>query len=195
MSRATKLLNKTKKIEERVRRNAAIILKGRSDVTDIKMKKVVKELVFEKPKAMELLQEEVKDCPPVKTKKSKKQHEKEKFEQEQEEDKFLEENSELMDALTELERIEAFTTKAISIERIDYTFPDERDYGLEIQVPTGIITASNIRSGDEVVFNSGALEGRSLEVIEVLNSTTLRLDDVPTYSGNETNISIRFTIN
>lgn len=88
-----------------------------------------------------------------------------------------------------------YSTKAITIERVDYSFPEGKDYGLELQLPYGVVTASGIRSGDEVVFNDGVLEGRSIEVIEVLNAGTLRLDDVSIFNETENNVSINFIIN
>jgi hypothetical protein len=149
--RATKLLNKTRKLETKVRRNYRRLSKL-EEVSEIRTK-----LVETKP--IEVLQNLVQS------------------EQEP------------------IEELEGFSTSALSLERVDYSYPDEKDFGLELQVPAGIITASSIRSGDEVVISSGALEGRSLEVIEVLNASTIRLDDVATFGSLETNVQVTFNVN
>ena len=191
MGRASKLLKKTKSLESKVRTNFTRLQKHEA-VSDIEMKQPTKEV------KSPLKEVEVKAV-----------------------DQFLEENQELMtelasqeqeEALQELveqsedlglyeepeeseEAVEAFMTKARILERIDYSYPDGTDYGLAMTLPAGIITASEIRSGDEVVICSGILEGRSLEIIEVINTKTLRLDDVSTYSEQESDVKIRFTIN
>ena len=99
-----------------------------------------------------------------------------------------------LDNSADSENITGFSTNASTLTRVDYEFPNE-NYGLELIVPPGIITASGIRSGHEVEMIGGSLEGRSLEVIEVLNSTTLRLDDVSTFSTQETNVPVKFILN
>ena len=96
--------------------------------------------------------------------------------------------------ILENKEIESFDTTSNSIMRIDYRFPNE-DMGLEMTLPAGIITASGLQPGDYLEILEGELEGRSLEVIEILNSTTLRLDDVPTYSKAEESCKIRFIFN
>lgn len=113
---------------------------------------------------------------------------------------IIEDNEELLQRLADVdteepqEEITGFSTTSSSLQRVDYEFPNE-NYGLELIVPPGIITASGIRSGDEVEMLGGSLEGRSLEVIDVLNSTTLRLDDVSTFSNQETGVPVKFILN
>lgn len=160
MGRASKLLNKTKKLESKVRKqhNRIHRLEAHSEVSDVTFKPVTEEIVEE----------------------------------------FIDDNEELIEALRVLEEqeeeIEGFVTKALNIQRVDYSFPDEKDYGIEVQLPVGVITASGVRSGDEICFLTGSLEGRSLEILEVLNSVTLRLDDVTTYGSQESDIKVKFTI-
>jgi len=87
----------------------------------------------------------------------------------------------------------SFEVVAISLKRID--FDDlNKDYGISITLPPGIISAVGILAGDEVVFLEGSLEGRSFEVISVESTNVLRLDDVTTFSSSESNIVIKFNI-
>jgi len=97
-------------------------------------------------------------------------------------------------SINKVEEVEEFITKFKVIMRNDYRYPN-KDYGLEAELPIGIITTSGLQAGDYVEFLEGDLEGRSLEVIEVINSSTLRLDDVPVYNSIEEDIKIRFIFN
>jgi len=92
------------------------------------------------------------------------------------------------------EVIEEFITKFKTVMRIDYRFPN-KDMGLEAELPSGIINVSGLQPGNYVEVLEGELEGRSLEVIEILNSTTLRLDDVSIYDNIEEDIKVRFIFN
>ena len=92
-----------------------------------------------------------------------------------------------------VKEIEEFSCNSIALMRIDFDFPNE-DYGLELVVPSGIITASGIGSCCEVAILEGALEGRSLEVIEVKDLNTLRLDDVSTFNQPEEEVKVRFIL-
>lgn len=161
MSRAKRLLIKTRELENKIRSNP---YKFRTEITlnDIPE---VEEIVYK-----EVKKEEVKEL-----KKTKKKIV-----------KVVEEVKE--------EEISTFNTKCLSIMRIDYRFPNN-DMGLEMSLPEGIITTSGLQPGDYLEVLEGELEGRSLEVIEVLNSVTLRLDDVPTYSKAEEECKIRFIFN
>jgi hypothetical protein len=51
-------------------------------------------------------------------------------------------------------------------------------------------------AGDLVVIeqDGSQVENRMLEVVQVVDTQTLRLDDVPTFSGTETNVSVRFIL-
>lgn len=90
--------------------------------------------------------------------------------------------------------LKGFSSISTSLQKVDFEFPHE-NYGLELIIPPGIITASGIRSGDEVEIMGGSLEGRLLEVVDVINATTLRLDNISTFSNQETNIPVKFILN
>jgi len=87
----------------------------------------------------------------------------------------------------------SFEVVATSLTRVDFDEPNE-DYGISLTLPSGLITAAGLMSGDEVVILEGSLEGRSLEVLSVSSTTVLRLDDVATFNTSETDITVRFNI-
>ena len=115
---------------------------------------------------------------------------------------ILHENPEVYDIIEdtveptvlEQSQVKGFSTTSHSLQRVDYEFPNE-NYGLELTVPPGIIITSGIGSGDEVEIIGGTLEGWSVEVIEIINSTTLRLDDVSIFSGKEIGVPVKFILN
>jgi len=57
-----------------------------------------------------------------------------------------------------------------------------------------LLGASGAQPGDSVQIQEGALEGRMLEVVEVIDSSTLRLDDVSTFTTPESDVACRFII-
>ncbi len=87
----------------------------------------------------------------------------------------------------------AFETVSTNIARVDFDDPNE-DYGMSLTLPHGIISAAGIQPGDEVTVLEGSLEGRSLEVISIESTTSLRLDDVSTFNTPESDIAVRFNI-
>lgn len=163
MSRAKRLLVKTRHLEDKIRNYP---YKSRQEVPTLDQIPEVEKIEYKKPAPK-------KEPVPVV-------------------EKIVVE--EVTETVVEKEEIVSFDTVANSIMRIDYRFPNE-DMGLEVTLPEGIITASGLQPGDYLEILDGELEGRSLEVIEVLNATTLRLDDVHNYGKAEENCKVKFSLN
>jgi len=60
---------------------------------------------------------------------------------------------------------------------------------------SAIIEHEGFLPGDVVIFLNGQLKGQNLLVVNVPDSTHLLLEDFASYSGTESNISVRIQIN
>ena len=78
-------------------------------------------------------------------------------------------------------------------ERFDY---GGGDFGTRLTMAAGMIAAIGVRPGDSVEIREqgSGLQGRMLTVVAVTDSTHLRLDDVATFVGPESNNYCRFLI-
>lgn len=81
-----------------------------------------------------------------------------------------------------------------SLQRQDFDPGPGLDFGLLMTFPGDLLTDTGLQSGDSVQILSGDLEGRMLEVVEVLNSTQVRLDDVASYAAVESNVPVRMLL-
>lgn len=84
-----------------------------------------------------------------------------------------------------------YAVVATTLERFDY---GGGDFGMRLTLPAGIMTDAGIRVGDVVEILEQSLEGRSLEVVELTSSTQMRLDDVSTFGGAESDVAVRMII-
>ncbi len=85
---------------------------------------------------------------------------------------------------------------ATDMERFDYDPGAGTDYGTRLTMAAGMIAAIGARPGDvvEVRQEGSELEGRMLTIVAVTDATHLRLDDVASFVGPETDVSLRFLI-
>lgn len=81
-------------------------------------------------------------------------------------------------------------------ERYDFDPGAGTSYGIRLTLAAGLIEAIGVLPGDtvEIREQGSALEGRMLTVVDVVDSTHLRLDDVSTFTGPESNNYCRFLI-
>lgn len=77
-----------------------------------------------------------------------------------------------------------------AVERLDYDDPNG-DFGIHVTLAAGVIAAVGIRPNDIIKFLEGELKGKELKVVAVTDATNLRLEDVATYVGPETNVVCR----
>ena len=76
-----------------------------------------------------------------------------------------------------------------NFDRFDYGVSD---FGFRLTMAAGMIADSRVRVGDMVeVLSSTEAKGKYLKVVAVTSSTSLRLEDIPTYVGPETNKYVR----
>lgn len=89
-----------------------------------------------------------------------------------------------------------YKAEAATTERFDYDPGAGFDYGIRLTMAAGMIEAIGVQAGDtvEVREQGSELEGRMLTVVEVTDSTHLRLDDVATYVGPESDNAMRFLL-
>jgi len=89
-----------------------------------------------------------------------------------------------------------YKAEAATTERFDYDPGAGTDYGIRLTMAAGMIEAIGVQAGDtvEVREQGSELEGRMLTVVAVTDSTHLRLDDVATFVGPESDNYCRFLI-
>lgn len=75
-----------------------------------------------------------------------------------------------------------------AVERLDY---GSSDFGIHVTLAAGLIAAVGIQVNDIIKFIEGELKGKELKVVALTDATNLRLEDVATYVGPETNIICR----
>jgi hypothetical protein len=84
--------------------------------------------------------------------------------------------------------------EVLTVERFDYDPGMGTDFGIRLTMAAGLIGNIGVRPNDIVLILEGDLKGRYLKVVEVTDSTHLRLEDVASYVGPESNIVCRFLI-
>lgn len=89
-----------------------------------------------------------------------------------------------------------YKTTSTTLERFDYDPGAGTDFGMRLTMPAGMISEIGVRPGDSVEIRERTSEicGRMLTVVAVTDSTHLRLDDVATFVGPESNDYVRFLI-
>jgi len=92
-----------------------------------------------------------------------------------------------------LEPMLEYKAAAATTERFDYGLGD---FGIRLTMAAGMIEAIGVQPGDSVEFRQegSELEGRMLTVVAVTDSTHLRLDDVASFVGPESDNYLRFLI-
>lgn len=81
-----------------------------------------------------------------------------------------------------------------TVERYDFDPGAGTDYGIRLTVPAIVLSGSGVQPGDIVQIREGALEGRMLQVVSIPDGTHIRLDDVATYVGPESNVVVRMIL-
>lgn len=84
--------------------------------------------------------------------------------------------------------------KVSTVERYDFDAGAGTDYGLRLTLPAGVIENMHLAVGDVVRFLNGDLKGQYLKVVAIPDSTHVRLEDVASYSGPESDIIARFQL-
>lgn len=84
--------------------------------------------------------------------------------------------------------------KASTIERFDYDAGAPEDFGIRLTMAAGLIADAGVQVGDIVKMIHGALKGKELKVIAVTDSTHLRLEDVSSFVGPESDKQVRFQL-
>lgn len=80
---------------------------------------------------------------------------------------------------------------ASTLERFDY---GGGDYGMRLTCPAGLVVDSRVKAGDLVLVLEGELKGAYLSVVEVTDSTHLRLEDKAAYVGPESSVAARIQL-
>ena len=83
----------------------------------------------------------------------------------------------------------AFRLNVTTVERHDYD--GMGDFGIRLTLASGLIVNTRMRPNDIVEILEGAMKGRQLRIVEVTDATHLRLEDVASYVGPESNIIVR----
>lgn len=83
----------------------------------------------------------------------------------------------------------AFNLNVSDVERFDYD--GMGDFGIRLTLAAGLIAASGMRPNDIVMVLEGEAKGKQLKVVAITDATHVRLEDIATYVGPETNIRIR----
>lgn len=81
--------------------------------------------------------------------------------------------------------------KITTIERFDFGVSD---FGIRLTMAAGLIADMHLAVGDVVRFLNGALKGKYLKVVAIPDSTHVRLEDVASYVGPESNKIARFQL-
>lgn len=82
-----------------------------------------------------------------------------------------------------------------NIDRFDYDPGAGTDFGIRLTMAAGLIVDSRVQPGDVVeILSSTEIKGKYLTVVAVTDSTHLRLEDVATYVGPETNKYVRMQL-
>jgi hypothetical protein len=81
----------------------------------------------------------------------------------------------------------------VTIDRYDF---GGGSFGIRMVFPYNIVDASGVQVGDTVVIEQqgSPLEGHFLAVTAITSTTTLRLDDYPTFSITESGTTVRIII-
>lgn len=84
--------------------------------------------------------------------------------------------------------------KASTIERFDYDAGAPTDFGIRLTMAAGLIADAGVQVGDIVKILHGAMKGKELKVVAVTDSTHLRLEDVSSFVGPESDKQVRFQL-
>jgi hypothetical protein len=79
--------------------------------------------------------------------------------------------------------------KIATIERFDFGVSD---FGIRLTLDAGLIADMHLAVGDVVRFLNGDLKGMYLKVVAIPDSTHIRLEDVASYVGPESDKIARF---
>jgi hypothetical protein len=79
--------------------------------------------------------------------------------------------------------------EASAVARVVYV-PNPSGFGIQLTLPTGIISAVGIQPNDIIEFRNGVLSGKELQVVAIIDATHVMLEDVATYTS-ESNIFLR----
>lgn len=76
------------------------------------------------------------------------------------------------------------------VDRFDFDPGAPTDFGIRIQMDNAeVLGEIGIQPNDLVEFLFGELKGKRLRVVELVDESTLRLEDVSTYIGPETDVA------
>src|SRR3990167_4410709 len=78
-----------------------------------------------------------------------------------------------------------------TLVRFDFDPGAGTDYGIKATFSSGVIAFHGIQPNDVIRILEGTLKGKELLVVSVPSATELRLEDVATYTGPESNVTIR----
>lgn len=82
-----------------------------------------------------------------------------------------------------------------TIERFDFDPGAGTDYGIKLTLSAALIEASGIQPGDTVEFlQDSALYGQYLKVVSLPDATSIRLEDVASFAGPESNKTVRLLL-
>lgn len=84
--------------------------------------------------------------------------------------------------------------KITTIERFDFDPGAGTDYGIRLTMAAGVIADMHLAVGDVVRFLNGSLKGKYLAVVSIPDSTHVRLEDVASFGGPESNKIARFQL-
>jgi hypothetical protein len=85
-----------------------------------------------------------------------------------------------------------FNMLASTVERFDFDPGAGTDYGIRLTLAAGLQEASGIRPGDIVELKQdSALLGQFLTVVSLPDATHVRLEDVASFVGPESNKNVR----
>ena len=85
--------------------------------------------------------------------------------------------------------------KNINVARVVYA-PAPTGHAIQLTLPNAlIIEREGYLPGDIAIMLNGLLKGKNLAIVAIPDSTHILLEDVPTYVGPETNLTVRININ
>lgn len=85
----------------------------------------------------------------------------------------------------------SYTAEASDLSRIDFGISD---FGMRLTVDATVLTEAGTQAGDFIKILEGSAKGQYLQVVSVESSTELRLDDIATFGGAESDIRHRMDI-
>lgn len=85
----------------------------------------------------------------------------------------------------------SFQAEASAFERIDFGVSD---FGMKMTMDADVLAQAGTQAGDFVKILEGSAKGSYLQVVSVESSTEIRLDDIASFGGAESDIRMRMDI-